>query len=142
MKYFVIEDDELFPGGEEEIYVFQHTKKKRSSEQINSLEDFAACCSFIDAKNSHWFWHKGKDITDMGPFEFQRKLLSEQPLLTNLPKEEYIKIKDEFSTTIQPFVFPDNPIRSAYAFEPEWNNRFFVMETEELYFGLYWTTSA
>ncbi|MBQ4870035.1 hypothetical protein IHQ11_26665 [Priestia megaterium] len=142
MKYFVIEDDELSNHAEETIYVFEHTKRKNKYGDILSLEDFAAKCRFIEARNRHMYWYKGKNVAEATVHEFEKKIRSEQKVLKELSKEEFIEVRNQFSDIIKPITFPNEATKSAYAYEPEWNDKFFVMETGEIYFGIYWFTTA
>ncbi|USK35921.1 hypothetical protein LIT25_11865 [Bacillus sp. F19] len=50
--------------------------------------------------------------------------------------------RNRFSNLIQHIIFLDNSIRSSYVDVPEWNEVFFVMETENNYFGVYWYTTS
>ncbi|MED4533264.1 hypothetical protein ABET51_00045 [Metabacillus fastidiosus] len=141
MKYYVIEADEL-NASEETIYVFEHTKIRDKYNVITSLEDFAATCQFIEARNSYMYWYKGKGNEEVAINEVEKRIRNEQKELKAGSKEEFIKVRNTFSNIIKPFTFPNNPIRSAYAYEPEWNDQFFVIETEESFFALYWFTAA
>lgn len=142
MKYFVIEDDELSSCGEETIYVFEHSKGKSSYDTIKTLEDFAATCQFIERRNTHWFWYKGKHVEDMPIWEFEKKFRAEQEELKTISQEEFTELRNRYAPLIKPIEFPIEGIRIAYAYEPEWNDEFFVMETEESYFSVYWFTTA
>ncbi|MEI5908417.1 hypothetical protein WAK64_15310 [Bacillus spongiae] len=75
MKYFVLTEDEL-DYGEETIYVFEHTKRDspyRSYKDIQTLEEFAAKCQFIELKNRHIYWYKGRGIEDLPVDELEKK---------------------------------------------------------------------
>lgn len=125
MKYFVIEDDELSNCGEETIYVFEHSKGKSSYDTIKTLEDFAAKCQFIERRNMHWFWYKGKHVEDMPMWEFEKKFRAEQEELKTLSQEEFTELRNRYAPLIKPIEFPIEGIRIAYAYEPEWNDVIF-----------------
>ncbi|MED4072219.1 hypothetical protein [Priestia endophytica] len=139
MRYYVMEEDEFdSPSSEELIYVFEHERKNTWGE-IRSLEDFTAKCLFIEVRN-HYMYQKNA-VEDIDIFELEGKL-REKLSLQEVTGDEWLQLKEEFSEQIKPFIFPDNIIRRAYAYEPDWNDRFFVGETEEKYFGLYWCTTT
>ncbi|MGG0383741.1 hypothetical protein ABEY69_11995 [Priestia filamentosa] len=139
MRYYVMEEDEFDSSSSEEmIYVFEHERKNTWGE-IRSLEDFTAKCLFIELRN-HYMYQK-HTVKEMDVFELEGKL-REELSLQEVTYNEWLQLKEEFSEQIKPFIFPDNIVRRAYAYEPEWNDRFFVAETEEKYFGLYWCTTA
>lgn len=142
MKYFVLTDDELWDSAEECIYVFEHTKKERSYTDIYSLEDFAAKCEFIECSNAHIYWYKGKNVEDLPAHELENKIKAKQKALQNMPNKDFLELKSRFSDTISPFVFPDNPLRYSYAYEPDWNDIRIVMECEDKFFALYYWTTA
>jgi len=134
-----MEEDEFdSPSSEEMIYVFEH-ERKNTRREIRSLEDFTAKCLFIELRNH--YMHQKDAVEDMDVFELEGKL-REELSLQEVTGDEWLQLKEEFSEQIKPFIFPDNIIRRAYAYEPDWNDRFFVAETEEKYFGLYWCTTA
>jgi hypothetical protein len=134
-----MEEDEFdSPSSEEMIYVFEH-ERKNTCREIRSLEDFTAKCLFIELRNH--YMHQKDAVEDMDVFELEGKL-REELSLQEVTGDEWLQLKEEFSEQIKPFIFPDNIIRRAYAYEPDWNDRFFVAETEEKYFGLYWCTTA
>ncbi|CAI8814696.1 DUF2262 domain-containing protein [Bacillus pseudomycoides] len=139
MKYFVFEDDELIGGCEETMYVFEHTKRKNKYDSINTLEEFAVQCIFIERRDTHWLWYKGKNVIEMTMEEFEERIRTELKMIS---EEECTKVRNRYSPYIKPIEFPRNGIRCAYAYEPDWNDVFFVMETEESYFALYWFTGA
>ncbi|MCY8231153.1 hypothetical protein [Priestia endophytica] len=139
MRYYVMEEDEFdSPSSEEMIYVFEHERKNTWGE-IRSLEDFATKCLFIESRD-HYMYQKNA-VEDMDVVELEGKL-REELSLQEVTYDEWLQLKEEFSEQIKPFIFPDNIVRRAYAYEPDWNDRFFVAETEEKYFGLYWCTTA
>lgn len=142
VKYFVFEDDELMGGWEERICVFEHTKRKDEYASIKTLEEFAVQCKFIEGRNRHWFWYKGKNVKEMTMWEYEEKIREEQKELKVISKEEFMTVRNRYAPFIKPIEFPSDGIRFAYADEPEWNDVFFVMETEEIYFAVYWFTSA
>jgi len=142
VKYFVFEDDELIGGCEETIYVFEHTKRKNKYDSINTLEEFAVQCIFIERRDTHWLWYKGKNVIEMTMEEFEERIRTELKELKMISEEEFTKVRNRYSPYIKPIEFPRNGIRCAYAYEPDWNDVFFVMETEESYFALYWFTGA
>lgn len=74
MKYFVFEDDELIGGCEERICVFEHTKRKDVYDSIKTLKEFTVQCQFIEGRNTHWYWHKGKNVKEMTMEEFEEKI--------------------------------------------------------------------
>lgn len=134
-----MEEDEFdSPSSEEMIYVFEHERKNTWGE-IRSLEDFATKCLFIESRD-HYMYQKNA-VEDMDVVELEGKL-REELSLQEVTYDEWLQLKEEFSEQIKPFIFPDNIVRRAYAYEPDWNDRFFVAETEEKYFGLYWCTTA
>ena len=83
---------------------------------------------FIEARNAHMYSHKDENVFVIELNEFS--------------KEKMTKLQTRFSQLIHPMTFPDNVIRSAYIDEPDWNDIFFVMETENSYFGVFWYTTA
>ncbi|KYG26176.1 hypothetical protein ACU3L3_12840 [Priestia endophytica] len=140
MRYYVMEEDEFDSlSSEEMIYVFEHERKNTGGE-IRSLEDFTGKCLFIELRN-HYMYQKDA-VEDIDVFELEEKLKEELLPLQEVTDDELLQLKEEFSEQIKPFIFPNNIIRRAYAYEPDWNDRFFVAETEEKYFGLYWCTTA
>ncbi|HFK1549433.1 TPA: hypothetical protein ACGXMZ_005397 [Bacillus albus] len=142
MKYFVFEDDELIGGCEETIYVFEQTKRKNNYDSINDLREFAVQCLFIERRNTHWYWYKGKNVIEMTMQELEESIRAELKELKMISKEEFTEVRNRYSPYIKPIEFPRSGIRCAYAYEPDWNDVFFVMETEESYFALYWFTGA
>lgn len=74
MKYFVFEDDELIGGCEETIYVFEQTKRKNNYDSINDLEEFAVQCLFIERRNTHRYWYKGKNVIEMTMQELEERI--------------------------------------------------------------------
>lgn len=135
-----MEEDEFDSSSSEEmIYVFEHERKNTWGEEIRFLEDFTAKCLFIELRN-HYMYQKDA-VEDRDVFELEGKL-REDLSLQEVTDDELLQLKEDFSEQIKPFIFPDNIVRRAYAYEPEWNDRFFVAETEEKYFGLYWCTTA
>ncbi|MFP7732300.1 hypothetical protein ACLHDF_02545 [Priestia aryabhattai] len=89
------------------------------------------------------YWYKGQSASEtMVYMNLKKRIRAEQEELKPLSKEEFIDIRNQFSNMLNPFIFPNKAIKSAYAYEPEWNDKFFVMETDEIYFGVYWFTTA
>lgn len=142
MKYFVLTDDELQFYGQETIYVFEHTKRDRPYKDIQTLKEFAAKCQFIELKDRHIYWYKGWDVKDLPVYELEQKIKDEQKQLIDMPKKDFVELKSRFSETIKPFVFPDKVLKCSYAYEPEWNDILVVMEDEDKYFGIYYSTEA
>ncbi|PGZ93869.1 hypothetical protein COE51_23405 [Bacillus pseudomycoides] len=127
---------------EERICVFEHTKRKDVYDSIKTLKEFTVQCQFIEGRNTHWYWHKGKNVKEMTMEEFEERIREEQKELKSISKEEFIKVRNRYAPFIKPIEFPSDGIRFSYAYEPEWNDVFFVMETEASYFAVYWFTSA
>ncbi len=72
----------------------------------------------------------------------KKKFRAEQEELKTISQEEFTELRNRYAPLIKPIEFPIEGIRIAYAYEPEWNDEFFVMETEERYFAVYWFTTA
>lgn len=78
----------------------------------------------------------------MPMWEFEKKFRAEQEELKTISQEEFTELRNRYAPLIKPIEFPIEGIRIAYAYEPEWNDEFFVIETEESYFAVYWFTTA
>jgi hypothetical protein len=140
MRYYVIEDDENLPDLESTIYVFEHIKRNKGSEQIRTLEDFTAKCLFIEGRNSFLYWESNKK--ELSAFEFEKKIRAELGDLQELTGEHFHVLIDQFRGMIQPLVFPEQVTRCAYGDEEKWNWIFVVAETEDRFWGLLWYTTA
>jgi hypothetical protein len=70
------------------------------------------------------YWYKEENTVETTAYELEKRIRAEQEELEPLSKEEFIDIRKQFANIINPFIFPNKAIKSAYAYELGWNDNF------------------
>jgi hypothetical protein len=74
--------------------------------------------------------------------ELEQEMREGQKDLIPLLKENYEKKTKPYLKYIQPFELSEYTSKSGYVYEPDWDDVFIVIETEDKYIGFHWWTTA